>query len=115
MSPTHRSAEPGTEPGTQRERAPAGAERGLRRRIIASVPTTAAALGIVARTDANTAVPEQVCRGLLAAFDLRIRPVPVALPELEMVPAWHRHYDTDPAHTWLRQTVRDIVAGLAAD
>jgi DNA-binding transcriptional LysR family regulator len=85
------------------------AERGLTRRVVAALPTSSAALELVARTDLVTTVAEQVCRpawtrlGLLAlAFPFPVPPVPVIL-------TWHHRNDSDPAHTWLRTQVRQAL------
>ncbi|MFF4115823.1 LysR family transcriptional regulator [Streptomyces sp. NPDC001714] len=75
---------------------------GLRRRVRAALPTTTAALELVARTTMVTAVAEQVCRPACTGLRLRARTLPLDLPPVPVIVAWHRRYDTDPAHTWLR-------------
>ncbi|MFJ9634382.1 LysR family transcriptional regulator [Streptomyces sp. NPDC101175] len=78
------------------------AAHGLRRRVRTALPTTAAALELVAGTGMLTTVAEQVCRPACAALRLCARPLPFDLPPVPVVVAWHHRYDTDPAHTWLR-------------
>ncbi|PPT79287.1 LysR family transcriptional regulator [Xanthomonas theicola] len=80
-------------------------EAGLERCVMTSLPTSAAALDVVSRTDlitivAETLRPEQ-CEGL----GIVLRPVPVQLPAVSIVLSWHRRYQTDVAHTWLRARV----------
>ncbi|MFJ9564570.1 LysR family transcriptional regulator [Streptomyces fuscichromogenes] len=75
---------------------------GLRRRVRAALPTTAAALELAARTTMVTAVAEQVCRPAWTGLGLRARPLPFDLPPVPVIVAWHHRYDSDPAHTWLR-------------
>jgi DNA-binding transcriptional LysR family regulator len=82
------------------------AERGLTRRVVASLPTSSAALDLAARTDLVTAVAEQVCRPAWARLGLLARPFPFAVPPVPVVLTWHHRNDTDPAHTWLRAQVR---------
>jgi DNA-binding transcriptional LysR family regulator len=85
------------------------ADLGLRRHVIAALPTVSAALHLTARTGAITAVTEQVCRPLWTSLGLRARALPVAAPPVPMIVAWHHRYDTDPAHAWLRaQLIRAL-------
>jgi len=88
------------------------AAHGLRRRVLAALPTTSAALELVAQTDLVTVAAEQVCRPSLTRFGLRARPVPAELPEVPVILAWHHRYDTDPAHAWLRTQLRTILRGM---
>ncbi|WP_129840086.1 LysR family transcriptional regulator [Streptomyces sp. RFCAC02] len=88
------------------------AERGLRRRVVASVPTLTSALLLASSTDlvARTArrLPGDQTRRLgLATF-----PIPLDLPGLVISQAWHARFDADPAHRWLRACVRRIAASL---
>jgi DNA-binding transcriptional LysR family regulator len=82
------------------------AERGLTRRVVASLPTSSAALELTARTDLVTSVAKQVCRPAWTRLGLLARPLPFAVPPVEVILTWHHRNDTDPAHTWLRAQVR---------
>jgi DNA-binding transcriptional LysR family regulator len=82
------------------------ADLGLRRRVRAALPTTAAALELAARTTMVTAVAEQVCRPAWTSLRLCARALPFDLPPVPVIVAWHHRYDTDPAHTWLRTELR---------
>ncbi|GAA2309025.1 LysR family transcriptional regulator [Streptomyces violaceusniger] len=85
------------------------AERGLRRRVIASLPTSAAALDVVSRSDAVAVVAERICRPASARLGLVTRRLPLELPPTQVVLTWHHRHDSDPAHTWLRGQVRDVL------
>lgn len=78
------------------------AELGLHRHVSAALPTTSAALDLVARTAAVTVVSEHVCRPLWTSLGLRARVLPFDLPVVPVIVAWHHRYDSDPAHAWLR-------------
>jgi DNA-binding transcriptional LysR family regulator len=82
------------------------AERGLSRRVVASLPTSSAALDLVARTDLATTVAEQVCRPVWTRLGLLARPLPFPVPPVPVILAWHHRSDSDPAHAWLRAEVR---------
>lgn len=86
---------------------------GLRRRVIATAPTGAAALRVVQETDALTTVPEIMSRHLVDALDLRMVALPLALPALPLIYAWHQRNDDDPAHSWLRDQLRRVAGQLA--
>ena len=88
------------------------AERGLRRRVVASLPTSSAALELVASTDLLTVVAEQVCRPGWTRLGLDARQVPFALPAVPVIVTWHRRNDTDPAHAWLRMQVRRALRAI---
>ena len=82
------------------------AERGLSRRVVASLPTSSAALDLVARTDLATTVAEQVCRPVWTRLGLLARPIPFPVPPVPVIVSWHHRSDSDPAHAWLRAQVR---------
>lgn len=91
------------------------AERGLRRRVIASLPTSAAALDVVSRSDAVAVVAERVCRPASARLGLVTRRLPLELPPTRVVVTWHHRHDSDPAHAWLRDQVRDVLREATGD
>ncbi len=85
---------------------------GLQRRVVAASPTGAAALQFVRRNDLVVTVPALVGAPGIDAYGLVSRALPVAMPSIPLYLAWHRRYNNDPAHTWLRQlalaSLRDI-------
>ncbi|MFC4048968.1 LysR family transcriptional regulator [Actinomadura syzygii] len=83
---------------------------GLRRRVVASVPTSTAALYLVAESELVVAVPEHMCRPLLARLGLRTRPLPFELPPVPIIMAWHQRHDDDRPHMWLRDRIREALA-----
>ncbi|GIE36143.1 LysR family transcriptional regulator [Actinoplanes italicus] len=87
-------------------------EHGLHRRVLAAVGTTAAAAHVIATSDAVLTAPELTWRPLLKAFDLVGVPLPIALPAPPVICCWHQRYDTDPAHTWLRERVRSAFTAV---
>jgi DNA-binding transcriptional LysR family regulator len=85
---------------------------GLERRVVAAAPTSTAALHLVRRSDLVVAAPERVCRPMVEALGLRTRPMPVELPAVPIILAWHQRYDNDRAHRWLRGQVRSALDDL---
>lgn len=76
---------------------------------MASVASTAAALKIVRDTDAFIIVPSSVSSHYAAESVLRSFALPIELPRVPIVLAWHRRLSTDLAHAWLRNTVKDAI------
>jgi len=88
-------------------------EHGTGRRVIAAVPTLAAALHFARQNDILVAVPEHMSREGIREAGLEIRPLPLTLPPVPLILAWHRRYDTDRAHTWLRDIVRTATRAIS--
>jgi DNA-binding transcriptional LysR family regulator len=91
------------------------AERGLRRRVLAALPTTAAALDLAARTDLVTVVAGRVCRPAWTRLGLHARPLPFGVPPVPVILSWHHRNDSDPAHAWLRTQVRIALRAILDD
>jgi len=87
-------------------------ERGLSRRVVAALPTSSAALELVACSDLVTTVAEQVCRPVWTRLGLVARPFPFPVPPVPVIVTWHHRNDSDPAHTWLRAQVRDALRAI---
>lgn len=85
------------------------ATQGLQRRVVAAFPTTAAALDHVARTDCLVMVGEQVCRTTMSRMGFQSLLPPFQTPLIPVIMTWHRRYQTDPAHLWLRTQVRQLL------
>ncbi|MDI6104148.1 LysR family transcriptional regulator [Actinoplanes sp. NEAU-A12] len=85
------------------------AAHGLRRAVVAVVPSHTEALMMVARSDLVGLLP--VRRGEHASWvpGVQVLASPVALPIMEVSLAWHRRHDTDGAHEWLRRCVTEVI------
>ncbi|MGY4494818.1 LysR family transcriptional regulator [Pseudomonas sp. TE3610] len=85
-------------------------QHGLTRRVAYITPTFHSAMFAVAESDLLLPImpvnmlPTLERLGLaLQAFEL-----PVAVPSVEIVQAWHPRLDNDPAHRWLRRTLKHL-------
>jgi DNA-binding transcriptional LysR family regulator len=54
----------------------------------------------------------RLARLFAAEFGLILSPPPVELYEVTVSLLWHRSYDHDPAHAWLRDRVAELVAEM---
>ena len=84
------------------------------RRVVVAVPTTTAALHLVAGSDLLAVVPQRTTAELVRTLGLVIVEPPVRLPPVALHQFWHRRHDGDHAHRWLRAVVREVVAAPTA-
>ncbi|CAM4236297.1 LysR family transcriptional regulator [Corallococcus sp. AB004] len=86
-------------------------QHGHSRRVTAVVPNMLAAAALVAGTDAVTTVNGAFARAAARLMPVKARPVPLPLPRVTVAQAWHPRFDRDPAHVWLRRTVKALCEG----
>lgn len=84
---------------------------GVQRRIAAAVPHYLTIPALILGTDLVAHTRARLLSVFRTSSDLAVFPVPVpiAVPELEFIQIWHRRYDGDPGHRWLRDLVLDAV------
>jgi DNA-binding transcriptional LysR family regulator len=90
------------------------AAEGLRRRVVAAVATVSGALQIAACGDVLVTCTAIFGRPLIEAFGLITRPLPIEAPTATINCNWHQRYDSDPAHAWLREQIRESFEEIAA-
>ncbi|MEV7525405.1 LysR family transcriptional regulator [Streptomyces sp. NPDC091371] len=83
------------------------AELGLRRRVVAVLPSWSAAFLLCRETDLVCLMPADSAEYNREVLDLRTFEIPLELPPLLLGMAWHPRNDADPEHIWLRDRVRD--------
>ncbi|MEV5751874.1 LysR family transcriptional regulator [Actinoallomurus sp. NPDC052308] len=88
------------------------AERGLRRRVVASAPTFSSALVMLTVTDLVGRAARRLHASTIERFGLVAFDLPVEVPSPRIDLAWHRRYDADAAHAWLRRVIRETVADV---
>lgn len=86
--------------------------QGLERDIATIVGGFASAIALAKATDLIATVPERhtgVLRAEMFSF-----PLPIPVPEINISLLWHPRLSADPAHRWLRETIRELCAGTSA-
>lgn len=86
------------------------AEHGLARHVWASVPLHSL-LSVLIGSKALAVVPRRVALDFKSTSPLIIRPLPFISPRVSLSIIWHRRLDSDPAHRWLRATLRASAKG----
>lgn len=84
------------------------AELGLHRRVARTVASFVVAPYLLVDSDLVLTVAERVAKTHAASLGLVMRRPPIDLPTYELVAAWHRRHEHDPAHTWLRERLRHV-------
>jgi DNA-binding transcriptional LysR family regulator len=84
------------------------AEHGLARHIWARVPLHSL-LSVLIGSRALAVVPRRVAQDFKSTSPLIIRQLPFVSPRVSLSVIWHRRLDGDPAHRWLRATLRASV------
>lgn len=89
------------------------ATHGLERRVVAAGPTAAFALQLALDSDLVVTLPDAVTRTAREQLGLVTLPPPLPLPDVPLYLLWHQRYDTDRAHTWLRELATETVRALS--
>ena len=90
------------------------AERGLARRVLLTVNQYHTAGRVVAQSDLLAALPTAFVDATGCRDRLEVRPLPLALPPLQVSMLWHLRLDHSPAHRWLRAQLVALASEVAA-
>lgn len=94
------------------------AEHGLAQRVGLEAPYLSAG-SVVTGSDMVAVVGQPFAEALHRSFAVTIRKLPFKTPKVAVNMVWHRRFDHQTAHLWLRQTIVQVAAsavsgGLAA-
>lgn len=81
---------------------------GATRQVALRVSSLTLLPGVVARSDLLAVVPEQLALSARETLPLQILPLPFEVERVDVSMIWHERVHQDPAHQWLRGTLRDI-------
>ena len=84
-------------------------ERGLARLVSIKAPLHSI-VSILTGSQAVAVLPRRVAEDLAAHCPLAIRALPFPSPRVTLSMIWHRRLDNHPAHRWLRDILRTLVA-----
>lgn len=83
------------------------AAMGLQRRVVLITPSFHSAMFSLPDTNLLLPLPEHVLSSVARlGLPLRAFELPLALEPVAIMQAWHPRFDNDPAHAWLRQTLK---------
>jgi DNA-binding transcriptional LysR family regulator len=81
----------------------------LARFIALHVPSAYGALVVAARSHLVATVPERTARAMRAGFGLEVFELPLQVPRVPTVMAWHPRHGKDAAHAWLRGCFKRVL------
>jgi DNA-binding transcriptional LysR family regulator len=85
---------------------------GLKRRVAAVLPTSAALPFVVAATDLIATLPSGVLRGLLVPESVRVLEAPFPGVEVSSHLLWHTRTETAPLHVWIRSAIVEVIQAV---
>jgi DNA-binding transcriptional LysR family regulator len=77
----------------------------LERRVTVGVPHFLSAPYLVVDSDLVATVPERLARLVSRSLALEVREPPIPVPGFGVFLYWHRRFQDDPAHVWLRSQI----------
>ncbi len=86
---------------------------GVKRNVIAVVPSFSVALSLVARSNATTIAPSRLASLFLEHGALIRFTAPITLPAVTVSQHWHISNTADPTHRWLRSCVERAASQIA--
>lgn len=86
----------------------------LDRNVAVEVDHVTAMPFIVARTDFVALTAASIARNLGAGLGLIIKKLPFDAPPVRVYQTWHRRMQEDPAHKWLRESLKEASAAFIA-
>lgn len=84
--------------------------QGLQRQVVLTLPSMHAALVAAARSPYAATVSDRIARAMAPGLGLRVSDLPLDVAADPTLIAWHPRHDADPAHAWLRDTVRQVLS-----
>lgn len=87
---------------------------GLARRVVMSVPVFEGVLQVVAASELIALFPRALAEHRAKGSEIAIYTPPFEIPPPRLCMIWHRRHNREPAHQWLRNTIREILAPLSA-
>ena len=85
------------------------AERGMSRKIVATVPSFSLMTPDLIGRDCIATMPLRVGRRLAENADIRIRELPLRAPPIDYFLLWHPRFDREPRLVWMRQLIERIL------
>lgn len=82
--------------------------RDLRRRVLLEVSHFMSVLPIITATDLVATVPRDLAEVFVRFGNVRLLPTPMKSPVIEIHQFWHRRFQRDAAHAWLRNLVHSL-------
>lgn len=83
-------------------------EKGLKRRVLVELSHFTSLLPIVESSDVIATVPKDMAEFCVKHGQVRYVETPMKSPVIDVHLFWHRRFQKDPAHTWLRGAIHQL-------
>jgi DNA-binding transcriptional LysR family regulator len=87
------------------------AAKGYSRLVALEAPYLSAG-AILTQSDMVAVLGRQIAQEFRRAFAIELKELPIESPVLRSVMLWHRRFDDQPAHRWLRKTIISVATHL---
>ena len=87
------------------------AAEGCARNITLEAPYLSAG-PILVQSDMVAVLGRQIAQGFRRAYAIELRDLPCPSPPVRSMMLWHRRFDDQPGHRWLRETIASVAAHL---
>ena len=84
------------------------------RSVILKTPYLSAGT-VLGRSDMVAVLGRQIAQEFRRSYRIEIKELPFESPQLRSIMLWHRRFDDQPAHRWLRQTVSSAATAPTPD
>jgi DNA-binding transcriptional LysR family regulator len=81
---------------------------GERRKIRLIVENEVTIPNLVANTDLLANVVKLVANAFVSWLPIKILPLPIPITDIKVYQYWHTRHQKEPAHAWLRQTIKNV-------
>lgn len=80
---------------------------GVKREVAVVVPSFLVSPAVVSKSDLLAVIPDRVAAEAADRYSLQVLSLPFDIGALDLAMYWHSRCHTDPAHQWLRSTLRE--------
>lgn len=90
------------------------AEHGITRQVRCEVTHFQYVPALIEQSNLIATLPTRICQAFTRTNQVRILPPPIALPGFPFQIGWHKRYQNDSAHTWLRNQIMQCCKDMEA-
>ncbi|MBU0587101.1 MAG: LysR family transcriptional regulator [Gammaproteobacteria bacterium] len=88
-------------------------KKGIKRRVLVEISHFMSLLPIVESSDLVATVPKDLAEFCVRHGDVRYMDTPMKSPVIDVHLFWHRRFQKDPAHAWLRGAIHKLFLARA--
>ena len=90
-------------------------EIGIKRKIRLIVENEATIPHLIVKTDFLANVVDLVANAFAPWLPIKIMPMPIPITDIKFYQYWHTRHQKEPAHVWLRQTIKNVCETINPD